>query len=98
MNDPSRFLLRLANAARRETAPPCDDLPPGLATHVLARLRERPTPSIWEKSALAALPVAALVTLACVWLGSPAAAPPPDEAEMISGLMLESELPTLPEP
>jgi hypothetical protein len=97
MNDPSRILQRLAAAARQHDATPHDELPPGLATRVLARLRDRPAPSIWEKSALAALPVAALVALVCVLLGSPAAAPT-DEADLLSGLILQSELSTAPEP
>jgi hypothetical protein len=96
MNHPDQFLQRLAAAARREDASPPDDLQLGLATRVLADLREMPAPSIWEASVLAALPVAAVVTLACVWLGSPAAEPP-DDAEMLSNLMLETQLPTLPE-
>jgi hypothetical protein len=97
MNDPTRILQRLAAAARQEEPSPPHELPLGLATRVLARLREKPAPSIWESSALAALPVAALITLACVYLGS-TAPEPPDEVEMISNLMLESELPSLPEP
>jgi hypothetical protein len=97
MNHPDRLLQRLASAARQDDVSPPDDLPPGLATRVLARLRERPAPSIWESSAVAALPVAAVVTLVCVLLGSPAP-PPPDEVELISSLMLETQLPTLAEP
>jgi len=96
MNHPDRFLQRLAAAARRDDASPPDDLPLGLATRVLAGLRERPAPSIWEASALAALLVAAVVTLACVWFGSPPAEPP-DEPAAIADLMLETQLPTLPE-
>ncbi|MBN8457248.1 MAG: hypothetical protein J0M04_05340 [Verrucomicrobia bacterium] len=97
MNDPSRILERLAAAARMESALTPDQLPSGLVTRVLTRMRERTGPSLWESSALVALSVAAVVTLVCVLLGSPAAEPP-DEAEMISGLMLESELPISPEP
>jgi hypothetical protein len=97
MNHPDRLLQRLASAARQDDVSPPDDLPPGLATRVLARLRERPAPSIWESSAVAALPVAAVVTLVCVLLGSPAP-PTPDEVELISSLMLETQLPTLAEP
>jgi hypothetical protein len=67
MNDPTRILQRLAAAARQEEPSPPHELPLGLATRVLARLREKPAPSIWESSALAALPVAAVVTLACIW-------------------------------
>jgi len=65
----------------------------GIATRVLACLRERPAPSIWESFALAALPVAALITLACVLLGS-SASEPPDDAAVIADLMLETQLPT----
>jgi hypothetical protein len=97
MNDPARFLQRLAAAARQDDASPPDELPGGLATRVLARLRERPAPSLWESFALAALPVAALITLVCVLLESPPPVPP-DDVEMISRLMLETELPTLPDP
>jgi hypothetical protein len=97
MNDPDQLLHRLATAARKEAPCAPADLPLGLATRVLARLREQPAPSIWESFSLAALPVAALVTLACVWLGSPTPEQP-DDAELISNLMLETQLPTLPEP
>ncbi|MCU0781938.1 MAG: hypothetical protein MUF04_12670 [Akkermansiaceae bacterium] len=97
MDDSDRLLQRLATAARREAPPAPDEVPPGLATRVLARLREQPARSIWETSALAALPVAALITLACVLLGSPAAEAP-DEAEWLSGMILESEIPNLPTP
>lgn len=96
MNHPDQLLQRLATAARRGDASPPDELPLGLATRVLAGLRETPAPSIWESAALAALSVAAVVALACVWLGSPAAESP-DDAEMLSNLMLETQLPTLPE-
>lgn len=97
MNDPDPLLHRLAAAASKEDPSPPDELPVGLAARVLARLRERPAPSIWESFSLAALPVAALVTLACVLLGAPAQEPP-DEADLISNLMLETQLPNLPEP
>lgn len=63
MNHPDRFIQRPAAAAKREDVSPPDDLPHGLATRVLARLREKPAPSIWEASALVALPVAAVVTM-----------------------------------
>jgi len=97
MNDPARLLQRLAAATRQADEPPPDALPVGLATRVLARFRARPAPSLWESGALAARPVGALIALACVLLGSPTAEPP-DDAETISRLMLESQLPTLPEP
>jgi hypothetical protein len=94
MNDPIRILQRLAAAARQEDASPPDELPLGVATRVLARLRARPAPTVWESFALAALPVAALVTLACVLLGSPVDPQPPDDATAIADIMLESQLST----
>ena len=63
MNHPDRFIQRPAAAAKREDVSTPDDLPHGLATRVLASLREKPAPSIWEASALVALPAAAVVTL-----------------------------------
>ena len=93
MNDPDKLLQRLAAAARREGAPTADELPFGLATRVLARLREGRAPTLWESLALGALPVAAVITIACVLLGSPSAQPP-DDAETIAQVMLETQLPT----
>ena len=94
MNEPNRLLQHLAAATRREGVSPPDELPHGLATRVLARLREKAAPSVWEAFGLAALPVAALVTLACVLLESPVDPQPPDDATVIADIMLESQLPT----
>lgn len=91
MNDPDKLLQRLAAATRREGDPSADELPLGLATRVLAKLREGRAPTLWETFALGALPVAAVITIACVMLGSPEARPS-DDADAIAQVMLETQL------
>ena len=91
MNDPDKLLQRLAAATRREGDPAADELPLGLATRVLAKLREGCAPTLWETFALGALPVAAVITIACVLLGLPEARPP-DDADVIAQVMLETQL------
>lgn len=91
MNDPEKLLNRLAAATRLEDDPPADEMPLGLATRVLAKLREGRAPTLWETFALGALPVAALVTIACFILISPEAQPP-DDADVIAQVMLETQL------
>jgi len=91
MNDPDKLLQRLAAATRRESDQAADELPFGLATRVLAKLREGRVPTLWETFALGALPVAAVITIACVMLGSPEARPQ-DDADAIAQVMLETQL------
>lgn len=93
MNDPDKLLQRLAAATRSDGDPYADELPLGLATRVLAKLREGRAPTLWETFALGALPVAAVITIACVMLGSPETQPP-DDADVIAQVMLETELTT----
>ena len=93
MNNPDKILHRLAAATRREGDRSADELPLGLATRVLAKLREGRASTLWETFALGALPVAAAITIACVLLGSPEAQPP-DDADGIAQVMLETELTT----
>ncbi len=90
-HDPAERLLHLAKHASPLPVP--DETPLGFATRVLAELRVGRKPTLWESMALGALPTAAVITLACVLLGSPDAKSP-DDADSFAQLMLENQLPT----
>jgi hypothetical protein len=70
MNDPDIILQRLAAAARRDVDPPLEVVSPGLATRVLVRIRTGRPAAPWETLSLGAIPIAAAITVVCVWLGS----------------------------
>jgi len=95
MNPPDHFADRLAAAARCAALPRDPEPPLGFTTRVLARLRERP-PSPWERFALGAVPIAAALTLACVWFSRPAPDSQSDDPRIIARLMLETQLPAQP--
>lgn len=71
MDPRNRRLLRLAQFARqaRDAAPPAE-LPPGMATRVLAQLRSGGGPNAlpWERVAWRAVPLGAVAAIAaCVY-------------------------------
>jgi hypothetical protein len=85
-------LARLGRRAPAEAAPA--ELPLGLATRVLARLRaDAPEPvSPWEFLSLRVLPLAVCVAAAClVDIGSIGQAPAPDEPRLAQ-LIVQAEL------
>ena len=91
MHETDQILQRIAAAARREKSAAPAGLPFGLATRVIARLREGRAPSLWESLALGALPVAVTITLACVLWGSPPVQRA-DDPETIARVMLQTQL------
>jgi hypothetical protein len=91
MHEPETILQRIASAARRGAPPIPDELPFGLATRVLAKLREGRAPSLWESLALGALPLALTLTTVCLLWGAPPVERP-DDPEAIARVMLESQL------
>ncbi len=95
MNRSDDFAARLAAAARRAEPSHDTEPPAGFTTRVLAQLRERP-PSLWERFALGAIPIAAVLTVACVWFTRPAPDPQADDPRVIASLMLEHQLPPQP--
>ena len=91
MHGPETILQRIAAAARATTPPVPDELPFGLATRVLAKLREGRAPSLWESLALGAVPVAVTITAACLFWGV-LPAERLDDPDTIARVMLESQL------
>lgn len=69
MSTPEDPFHRLSRLARRVPAQPPGDLPPGLATRVLAQVRAAESTesvSLWEWLSLRALPFAAAAAAVCV--------------------------------
>lgn len=70
MSTPEDPFLRLTRLARRAPGHVFDELPPGLATRVLAQLRAEAAVegvSLWERLSLASLPFAAGAAALCVF-------------------------------
>ena len=74
MNPYHRILDRLTAAARRAPRAPSGEMPPGMATRVLAGLRERPPDRLWWE-ALAARAAVTACAVAAVYALVPAPAP-----------------------
>jgi len=91
MHEADKILQRIAAASRRAVSPVADELPFGLATRVIARLRDGRAPSLWESFALGALPVAVTITIACVVWGNPSM-DRADDPESIARVMLQNQL------
>lgn len=93
MDPAEKRFLALARRARRAAAAPAADLPPGLATRVLATLREseRPPALPWERYSLRAVPLAATVAAGCLLYAWPAIERAPDE-QALAGVMVERQL------
>ena len=71
MSTPEDLFLRLSRLARHAPADPPSELPPGLATRVLAQVRaeqnaEGAGVSLWERLSLRALPFAAAAAAVCL--------------------------------
>jgi hypothetical protein len=69
MSTPEDLFLRLSRLARRAPAHPPGELPPGLATRVLAQVRAEQNMegvSLWEQLSLRALPFAAPAAALCL--------------------------------
>lgn len=71
MSTPEDPFLRLSQLARRAPLPPPGELPPGLATRVLAQIRAEENAdsvSLWERLSLRALPLATGAAAICLLL------------------------------
>ena len=69
MSTPEDLFLRLSRLARRAPAQPPGELPPGLATRVLAQVRAGENTegvSLWERLSLGALPFATAAAALCL--------------------------------
>ena len=76
MNEMDQRLEQLAARARNATMPPSAEVPFGLATRAIASAREASdTSALWTRFSLAALPVAAVATTACLWWSASAMGP-----------------------
>jgi hypothetical protein len=74
------LFLRLSRLARRAPALPPGELPPGLASRVLAQVRaeqDAEGSSLWGRLSLAALPFAAAIATVCVIVSYYAKQEPP---------------------
>jgi hypothetical protein len=91
--DPLDPLFRWTRAARRAPAP--ETPPPGFATRVLAAIRGERQRSAWETLAVRSLPVAALITVACLLLGAPRREQP-EEPQAIARTMIELQVTATP--
>lgn len=93
MDPAEKRFLALARLARRTPDATADDLPPGLASRVLATLREPGrTPALpWERISLRAVPLAAAVAAGCFLYAWPAWEPAADE-RALAGVMVERQL------
>ncbi|RFC41656.1 MAG: hypothetical protein DVB23_003366 [Verrucomicrobia bacterium] len=91
MQEADKILQRIAAAARRDESSAPSELPFGLATRVIAKLREGRAPSLWESLALGALPVAVTITVACILWGAPPLERV-DDPETIARVMLQTQL------
>ena len=74
------LFLRLSRLARRAPALPPGELPPGLASRVLAQVRAEQDAegrSLWERLSLGALPFAAAIAALCLIVSHYAKQEPP---------------------
>lgn len=68
MNSTDQRLENLAARARNAAPPPPAEMPFGFATRVIAAATAPDdSATMWARFSLAALPVAALATAACLW-------------------------------
>jgi hypothetical protein len=92
-HDPVDRLLQLAKEAGERPVP--SEPPFGFATRVLAAIRGERQRSAWETLALRSLPVAALITVACLLLGAPRREQPA-EPQAIAQTMIELQVTATP--
>jgi len=85
-------LDRLLAAARRAPPPPAGDLPPGLATRVLARLRPAPESGVWWEGLAAKLALTGCAAAAVVALTPGPDAQAADEVSRIADALIHAEL------
>src|SRR4051812_48901662 len=84
MSTPEEPFSRLSRLARRAPAQPPGDLPPGLATRVLAQVRaarDAEGASLWERLSLGALPFATAAAAVCLLVFHMKQEPPRTDTE-----------------
>ena len=97
MSTPEDLFLRLSRLARRAPAHPPSELPPGLATRVLAQVRaeqnaEGADVSLWERLSLRALPFAAAAAALCLLVSYVKQEPPRADAELLVQHLFANDL------
>jgi hypothetical protein len=96
MSTPEDRFSRLSRLARRASAQPPGELPPGLATRVLAQVRaarEAEGASLWERLSLGALPFATAAAALCLLVSHLKQEPPRTDTEtlVLHFLTIDSE-------
>ena len=94
MSTPEDLFSRLSRLARRAPAQSPGDLPPGLATRVLAQVRaarEAEGASLWERLSLGALPFATAAAALCLLVSYAKQEPPRADAESLVQHLLASD-------
>ena len=88
------LFLRLSRLARRVPAHPPGELPPGLATRVLAQVRAEQNAegvSPWERLSLGSLPFATAVAALCLLVSYAKQEPPRADVELLVQHLLSSD-------
>jgi hypothetical protein len=86
MSTPEDPFARLSHLACRAPAPPPGELPPGLATRVLAQVRaaqDAEGASLWEQLSLGALPFATAAAALCLLTAHMKQEPPRTDTEIL---------------
>jgi hypothetical protein len=92
-SSPERTLDRLSSLARQAPVAGLPvELPYGFATRVLSQLKQQAVERPWEFLSLRALPVAAMITLACVLWGGEADAADLDDEDDVAASFLQSQI------
>jgi hypothetical protein len=95
MSTPEDLFLRLSRLARRVPTHPPGDLPPGLATRVLAQVRAEQSEegvSPWERLSLGSLPFAGAAAALCLLVFHAKQEPPRADAELLVQQLIVSDL------
>jgi len=94
MSKPEDPFLRLSRLARRVPAHPPGELPPGLATRVLAQVRAAQNAegvSPWERLSLRALPFATAAAALCLLVSYAKQEPPRGDEELLVQHLLAND-------
>ena len=89
------LFLRLSRLARRAPGHSPGELPPGLATRVLAQVRAAQNAdggSLWERLSVGALPFAGALAAICLVISHAKQEPPRADAESLVQQLLSSNL------
>src|SRR4051812_33315896 len=95
MSKPDDLFDRLSRLARRAPEQARRELPAGLATRVLARVRaaqRAERASMWERLSLGSLPFAAATAAVCLLVSQARQEPPRADADLLVEHLLTSDL------